>query len=159
MKPLTKHIAEKLIVNKNYKDVYDDETEYDVSDLTELVLERFTINDPREKKTLKGLTTAMYDECKNNLYDYINSYVNLPVHCRNVSFFANNVSAAWLPDDVRQHYNVKEYNSFHYAHARRIYYKSDNFTLYGVYDNSNESLELMFWREKHNFKYFCDILL
>lgn len=162
MKQLSKYLAEKLVINKNYKELDPNEKEYDPEELTTYVLEHFEILPNNQTTKLSRMNKISSDDY-NDLYKKLhNLFVDKfdTVHCRNITFLAEARCIGWLDDDLQNSYNESNI-------AQRIWNDdikllkriSDNFAfaIFYVYDESAKTLQVVYNRTLNNITLICNI--
>ena len=160
MKTLSQRIEEKLIVNKNYKELGPDEREYDPEELVTYVLEHFEILPDNQTTKLSRMNKISSDDY-NDLYKKLhNLFVDKfdTVHCRNITFLAEARCIGWLDDDLQNSYNESTMGQRIWTDdidlLKRI---SDKFTIFYVYDKSDKTLKVVYCRPLNNITLICHI--
>ena len=112
MKQLSKYLAEKLIVNRNYRGLGHDEQEYDPEELTSYILEHFEIlpdNQTTRLSRLNKISSDEYDDLYNKLHNVFVDKFDF-VNYKNIKFLASARCIELLDDDLQNSYNESDIN-------------------------------------------------
>lgn len=162
MKQLTDYIEEKLLINKNYKELDNDEREYDPEELTTYVLEHFEIlpdNQTTKLSRMNKISSDNYNDLYKKLYNLFVDKFNT-VHCRNITFLAEARCISWLDDDLQNSYNDSNvYQRIWRDDLKVLKRISDRFTIFYVYDKTNKIIKVIYNRLLNNITLICNINL
>lgn len=160
-------LDEKLIVNKNYKNIINHEDkEFNYTELPEFILDNFAvysmsrINDldlSTDNKIIKINTLS--DERYNELHDELlqlfkdNNINN--VHARNISFYGDSISIRWLPEETQKSYNDEQIIKWP-DDSHRLF-ATNNFYIWYDTESVNNTIQIMYWRSQNNITLYCKI--
>ena len=159
MKQLSKYLAEKLIVNRNYKGIIPDEQEYDPEELTSYILEHFEILPNNQTSNLSRLNKIPSDEY-DDLYEKIHhlfvdkfDFVNY----KNIKFLANTRCIELLDDDLQNSYNESDIDNVIFNNDPKLLKSiDDKFDIF-VYNKSTKKIRIIYYKTFNNIILVCDI--
>ena len=159
MKQLSKYLAEKLIVNRNYKGIRHDEMTYDSEELTSYILEHFEILPDNQKTRLSLLNKISSDEY-DDLYDKLHhlfvdkfDFVNY----KNIKFLASARCIRWLDDDLQNSYNESDIEDEVWINDPKLLKTVDKFSIFYVYNESAKTIRIFYYKAINNITLVCDI--
>lgn len=159
MKQLSKYLAEKLIVNRNYKGLGHDEPEYDPEELVTYVLEHFEILSNNQTTNLSRLNKISSDEY-NDLYEKLHHlFVNKFdfVNYKNITFLANARCIELLDDDLQNSYNESDIDDKIWTIDLKLLKSiDDKFDIF-VYNKSTKKIKIIYYMTFNNIILVCDI--
>lgn len=160
MKQLSKYLAEKLIVNRNYKGLGHDEQKYDPEELVTYVLEHFEIlpnNQTTNLSRLNKIPSDEYDDLYEKLHHVFVDKFDF-VNYKNIKFLANARCIELLDDDLQNSYNESDIND-------EIWVKSltllktivDKFSIFYIYNEYDKTIRILYYKAINNIILVCDI--
>lgn len=160
MKKLSKYLAEKLIVNRNYRGLGHDEMNYDSEELVSYVLEHFEIlpdNQTTNLSRLNRISSDEYDDLHEKLHHVFVDKFDF-VNYKNIKFLANARCIELLDDDLQNSYNESDIND-------RIWVKSltllktivDKFSIFYLYNEYAKTIRIVYYKAINNIILVCDI--
>ena len=159
MKQLSKYLAEKLIINRNYMGIRPDEQEYDPEELVSYVLEHFEILPDNQTTRLSRLNKISSDEY-DDLYDKIHhlfvdkfDFVNY----KNIKFLASERCIRWLDDDLQNSYNESDIEDEVWINDPKLLKTVDKFSIFYVYNESAKTIRIFYYKAINNITLVCDI--
>lgn len=160
MKHLSKYLAEKLIVNRNYKGLVHDEQEYDPEELTSYILEHFEILPDNQTTNLSRLNKISSDEY-NDLYEKLHhvfvdkfDFVNY----KNITFLADARCIELLDDDLQNSYNESDIDNGIFNNDPKLLKSiDDKFDIFYVYNKSTKKIRIIYYKTFNNIILVCDI--
>ena len=159
MKHLSKYLAEKLIVNRNYKGLGHDEPEYDPEELVSYVLEHFEILPNNQTSNLSRLNKISSDEY-DDLYDKIHhlfvdkfDFVNY----KNIKFLASERCIHCLDDDLQNSYNESDIEDEVWINDPKLLKTVDKFSIFYLYNESSKTIRIFYYKAINNITLVCDI--
>ena len=159
MKQLSKYLAEKLIVNRNYKGIRHDEMTYDPEELTSYILEHFEILHDNQTTRLSQLNKISSDEY-DDLYDKIHhlfvdkfDFVNY----KNIKFLASERCIRWLDDDLQNSYNESDIEDEVWINDPKLLKTVDKFSIFYVYNESSKTIRIFYYKAINNITLVCNI--
>ena len=160
MKRLTKYLAEKLVINKKYRELDPDERNYNPEELTTYVLKCFEILPDNQRTQLSRINKISSDDY-NDLYKKLhNLFANKfsTVQCKNITFLAEARCIDWLDDDLKNSYNesniVQRIWNDNIKLLKRI---SDKFIIFYVYHKLAKTIKVVYNRPLNNITLICNI--
>ena len=159
MKQLSKYLAEKLIVNRNYKGLRHDEMNYDPEELVTYVLEHFEILPNNQTTNLSLLNKIPSDEY-NDLYDKLyHVFVDKFdfVNYKNITFLANARCIELLDDDLQNSYNESDINEKIWTIDFKLLKTVDKFSIFYIYNESSKTIRILYYKAINNITLVCDI--
>ena len=159
MKQLSKYLAEKLIVNRNYKGLGCDEQKYDPEELTSYILEHFEILPDNQTTRLSRLNKISSDEY-DNLYDKIHHlFVDKFdfVKYKNIKFLTSARCIRWLDDDLQNSYNESDIEDEVWINDPKLLKTVDKFSIFYVYNESAKTIRIFYYKAINNITLVCDI--
>lgn len=160
MKHLSKYLAEKLIVNRNYKGLVHDEQEYDPEELTSYILEHFEILPDNQTTNLSRLNKISSDEY-NDLYEKLHHvFVNKFdfVNYKNITFLADARCIELLDDDLQNSYNESDIDNGIFNNDPKLLKSiDDKFDIFYVYNKSTKKIRIIYYKTFNNIILVCDI--
>ena len=159
MKQLSKYLAEKLIVNQNYKGIRHDEMTYDPEELTSYILEHFEILHDNQTTRLSRLNKISSDEY-DDLYDKIHHlFVDKFdfVKYKNIKFLASARCIRWLDDDLQNSYNESDIEDEVWINDPKLLKTVDKFSIFYVYNESVKTIRIFYYKAINNITLLCDI--
>ena len=159
MKQLSKYLAEKLIVNRNYRGLGHDEPEYDPEELVSYVLEHFEILPNNQTTNLSRLNKIPSDEY-NDLYEKLHHvFVNKFdfVNYKNITFLADARCIELLDDDLQNSYNESDIDNGIFNNDPKLLKSiDDKFDIF-VYNKSTKKIRIIYYMTFNNIILVCDI--
>lgn len=159
MKQLSKYLAEKLIVNRNYRGLGHDEPEYDPEELVSYVLEHFEILPNNQTTNLSRLNKISSDEY-NDLYEKLHHvFVNKFdfVNYKNITFLADARCIELLDDDLQNSYNESDIDNGIFNNDPKLLKSiDDKFDIF-VYNKSTKKIRIIYYMTFNNIILVCDI--
>ena len=159
MKQLSKYLAEKLIVNRNYRGLGHDEQEYDPEELVSYVLEHFEILPNNQTTNLSRLNKISSDEY-NDLYEKLHHvFVNKFdfVNYKNIKFLADARCIELLDDDLQNSYNESDIDNGIFNNDPKLLKSiDDKFDIF-VYNKSTKKIRIIYYMTFNNIILVCDI--
>lgn len=159
MKKLSKYLAEKLIVNRNYRELGHDEPEYDPEELVSYVLEHFEILPNNQTTNLSRLNKISSDEY-NDLYEKLHHvFVNKFdfVNYKNITFLADARCIELLDDDLQNSYNESDIDNGIFNNDPKLLKSiDDKFDIF-VYNKSTKKIRIIYYMTFNNIILVCDI--
>lgn len=159
MKHLSKYLAEKLIVNRNYKGLGHDEQEYDPEELVSYVLEHFEILPNNQTTNLSRLNRIPSNEY-NDLYEKLHHvFVNKFdfVNYKNITFLADARCIELLDDDLQNSYNESDIDNGIFNNDPKLLKSiDDKFDIF-VYNKSTKKIRIIYYMTFNNIILVCDI--
>ena len=159
MKQLSKYLAEKLIVNQNYKGIRHDEMTYDPEELTSYILEHFEILPDNQKTRLSRMNKISSDEY-DDLYEKIHhlfidkfDFVNY----KNIKFLASERCIRWIDDDLQNSYNESDIEDEVWINDPKLLKTVDKFSIFYVYNESAKTIRIFYYKAINNITLVCDI--
>lgn len=167
MKNLKQYIEEKLIINKNYKEIIDYENkEFNYTELPEFILDKFAVYkpsridklDPSDNKRIIKINT-LSDERYNELCDELlqlfkdNNIIN--IHARNITFIGNGVAVNWLPKETQESYSI--INKPSWPDDSHRLFATNNFYIWYAVESENNTIQIIYWRSNNNITLYCKI--
>lgn len=160
MKQLSKYLAEKLIINRNYSGLGHDEQKYDPEELTSYILEHFEIlpnNQTTNLSRLNKIPSDEYDDLYEKLHHVFDDKFDF-VNYKNIKFLANARCIELLDDDLQNSYNESDIND-------EIWVKSltllktivDKFSIFYLYNESAKTIRIVYYKAINNITLVCDI--
>ena len=159
MKQLSKYLAEKLIVNRNYKGLGHDEREYNPEELVSYVLEHFEILPNNQTTNLSRLNKISSDEY-DDLYDKLhNVFVDKFdfVKYKNIKFLASARCIELLDDDLQNSYNESDIEDEVWINDPELLKTVDKFSIFYVYNESAKTIRIVYYKAINNIILVCDI--
>lgn len=159
MKKLSKYLAEKLIVNRNYRGLGHDEQEYDPEELVSYVLEHFEILPNNQTTNLSRLNRIPSNEY-NDLYEKLHHvFVNKFdfVNYKNITFLADARCIELLDDDLQNSYNESDIDNGIFNNDPKLLKSiDDKFDIF-VYNKSTKKIRIIYYMTFNNIILVCDI--
>lgn len=159
MKHLSKYLAEKLIVNRNYRGLEHDEMNYDPEELVSYVLEHFEILPNNQTTNLSRLNKISSDEY-NDLYEKLHHvFVNKFdfVNYKNITFLADARCIELLDDDLQNSYNESDIDNGIFNNDPKLLKSiDDKFDIF-VYNKSTKKIRIIYYMTFNNIILVCDI--
>ena len=160
MKQLSKYLAEKLIINRNYNGIIPDEQEYDPEELTSYILEHFEIlpdNQTTNLSRLNRITSNEYDDLYEKIhhlfvdkFDFVNN--------KNITFLANARCIELLDDDLQNSYNESDINDGIWVKSLTLLKTIvDKFSIFYLYNESAKTIRIVYYKAINNITLVCDI--
>ena len=160
MKKLSKYLAEKLIVNRNYRGLGHDEMNYDPEELVSYVLEHFEIlpdNQTTNLSRLNRISSDEYDDLYKKLHHLFVDKFDF-VNYKNIKFLASARCIELLDDDLQNSYNESDIND-------KIWVKSltllktivDKFSIFYIYNEYDKTIRILYYKAINNIILVCDI--
>ena len=160
MKQLSKYLAEKLIVNRNYRGLGHDEHEYDPEELTSYILEHFEIlpdNQITRLSRMNKISSDKYDDLYEKLHHVFVDKFDF-VNYKNITFLADARCIGWLDDDIQNSYNELNINDKIWTNDLKLLKRiSDKFAIFYLYDESAKTIRIVYCRTMNNITLVCDI--
>lgn len=160
MKQLSKYLAEKLIVNRNYKGLGHDEQNYDPEELTSHILEHFEILHDSQTTGLSRLNRIPSDEY-DDLYEKLHHvFVNKFdfVNYKNIKFLANARCIELLDDDLQNSYNESDINDGIWTIDLKLLKTIVNkFSIFYIYNEYDKTIRILYYKAINNIILVCDI--
>ena len=159
MKKLSKYLAEKLIVNRNYKGIIPDEQEYDPEELTSYILEHFEIlhdNQTTRLSRLNKISSDEYDDLYEKLHHLFVDKFDF-VNYKNIKFLASARCIRWLNDDLQNSYNESDIEDEVWINDPKLLKTVDKFSIFYVYNESVKTIRIFYYKAINNITLVCDI--
>ena len=160
MKKLSKYLAEKLIVNRNYRGLGHDEQNYDHEELVSYVLEHFEIlpdNQTTNLSRLNRITSDEYDNLYERLHHLFVDKFDFVNH-ENITFLANARCIEMLDDDLQNSYNESYIdNGIFNNNPKLLKSIDDKFDIFYVYNKSAKKIRILYYKAINNIILVCDI--
>ena len=160
MKHLSKYLAEKLIVNRNYKGIIPDEQEYDPEELVTYVLEHFEIlpnNQTTNLSRLNRIPSNEYDDLYEKIHHLFVDKFDF-VNCKNIKFLANARCIELLDDDLQNSYNESDINDGIWVKSLTLLKTIvDKFSVFYLYNESAKTIRIVYYKAINNITLVCDI--
>lgn len=159
MKQLSKYLAEKLIVNRNYRGLGHDEQEYDPEELVSYVLEHFEIlpnNQTTNLSRLNKIPSDEYDDLYEKLHHvFVNKFDF--VNYKNITFLADARCIELLDDDLQNSYNESDIDNGIFNNDPKLLKSiDDKFDIF-VYNKSTKKIRIIYYMTFNNIILVCDI--
>lgn len=159
MKQLSKYLAEKLIVNRNYRGLGHDEQEYDPEELVSYVLEHFEIlpnNQTTNLSRLNKIPSDEYDDLYEKLHHvFVNKFDF--VNYKNIKFLADARCIELLDDDLQNSYNESDIDNGIFNNDPKLLKSiDDKFDIF-VYNKSTKKIRIIYYMTFNNIILVCDI--
>lgn len=159
MKQLSKYLAEKLIVNRNYKGLGHDEHKYDPEELVTYVLEHFEIlpnNQTTNLSRLNKIPSDEYDDLYEKLHHvFVNKFDF--VNYKNITFLADARCIELLDDDLQNSYNESDIDNGIFNNDPKLLKSiDDKFDIF-VYNKSTKKIRIIYYMTFNNIILVCDI--
>lgn len=159
MKQLSKYLAEKLIINRNYRGLGHDEREYDPEELVSYVLEHFEIlpnNQTTNLSRLNKIPSDEYDDLCDKLYHVFVDKFDF-VNYKNITFLANARCIELLDDDLQNSYNESDIDNGIFNNDPKLLKSiDDKFDIF-VYNKSTKKIIIIYYKTFNNITLVCDI--
>lgn len=159
MKHLSKYLAEKLIVNRNYKGLGHDEREYNPEELVTYVLEHFEIltnNQTTNLSRLNKIPSDEYDDLYEKLHHVFVDKFDF-VNYKNIKFLANARCIELLDDDLQNSYNESDIDNGIFNNDPKLLKSiDDKFDIF-VYNKSTKKIRIIYYKTFNNIILVCDI--
>ena len=159
MKQLSKYLAEKLIVNRNYKGLGHDEREYNPEELVTYVLEHFEIlpnNQTTNLSLLNKIPSDEYDDLYEKLHHLFVDKFDF-VNYKNIKFLANARCIELLDDDLQNSYNESDIDNGIFNNDPKLLKSiDDKFDIF-VYNKSTKKIRIIYYKTFNNIILVCDI--
>ena len=160
MKQLSKYLAEKLIINRNYKGLGHNEQKYDPEELTSYILEHFEIFPNNQMTGLSRMNKISSDEY-DDLYEKIHhlfvdkfDFVNY----KNIKFLANARCIELLDDDLQNSYNESDINDGIFtSDLKLLKIVVGKFSIFYLYNESSKTIRILYYYAINNITLVCDI--
>lgn len=160
MKHLSKYLAEKLIVNRNYRGLGHDEREYNPEELTSYVLEHFEIlpnNQTSNLSRLNKIPSDEYDDLYDKLYHVFVDKFDF-VNYKNIKFLANARCIELLDDDLQNSYNESDINEKIWTIDLKLLKTIVNkFSIFYIYNEYDKTIRILYYKAINNIILVCDI--
>ena len=160
MKQLSKYLAEKLIVNRNYRGLEHDEITYDPKELVPYVLEHFEIlpnNQTSNLSRLNKIPSDEYDDLYNKLHHLFVDKFNF-VKYKNIKFLASARCIELLDDDLQNSYNESDINEKIWTIDLKLLKTIvDKFSIFYLYNESAKTIRIVYYKAINNITLVCDI--
>ena len=159
MKQLSKYLAEKLIVNRNYKGIRHDEMTYDPEELTSYILEHFEIlsdNQTTRLSRLNKISSNEYDDLYDKLHHLFVDKFDF-VKYKNIKFLASERCIRWLDDDLQNSYNESDIEDEVWINDPKLLKTVDKFSIFYVYNESAKTIRIFYYKAINNITLVCDI--
>ena len=160
MKKLSKYLAEKLIVNRNYRGLGHDEHEYDPEELVSYVLEHFEIlldNQTTNLSRLNRISYYEYGDLYEKLYHLFVDKFDFVDH-NNITFLANARCIELLDDDLQNSYNESYIDNGIFNNDPKLLKSiEDKFDIFYVYNKSSKKIRIIYYKAINNIILVCDI--
>ena len=160
MKQLSKYLAEKLIINRNYKGIIPDEQEYDPEELVSYVLEHFEIlpnNQTTNLSRLNRIPSDEYDDLHEKLHHVFVDKFDF-VNYKNIKFLANARCIELLDDDLQNSYNESDIDNGIFNNDPKLLKSiEDKFDIFYVYNKSTKKIRIIYYKTFNNIILVCDI--
>ena len=159
MKQLSKYLAEKLIVNRNYKGLGHDEQKYDPEELVTYVLEHFEIlpnNQTTNLSRVNKISSDEYDDLHEKLHHVFVDKFDF-VNYKNITFLANARCIELLDDDLQNSYNESDIDNGIFNNDPKLLKSiDDKFDIF-VYNKSTKKIIIIYYKTFNNIILVCDI--
>ena len=159
MKQLSKYLAEKLIVNRNYRGLGHDEQEYDPEELTSYILEHFEIlpdNQTTRLSRMNKISSDEYDDLHEKLHHVFVDKFDF-VNYKNITFLANARCIELLDDDLQNSYNESDIEDEAWINDPKLLKTVDKFSIFYIYNESSKTIRIVYCRTMNNITLVCDI--
>ena len=159
MKQLSKYLAEKLIVNRNYRGLGHDEQEYDPEELTSYILEHFEIlpdNQTTRLSRMNKISSNEYDDLYEKLHDLFVDKFDF-VNYKNITFLANARCIELLDDDLQNSYNESDIEDEAWINDPKLLKTVDKFSIFYIYNESSKTIRILYYKAINNITLVCDI--
>ena len=160
MKRLTDYIEEKLLINKNYRELDPDERNYNPEELTTYILEHFEIlpdNQRTKLSRMNKISSDDYNDLYKKLYNLFADKFST-IQCKNITFLAEARCIDWLDDDLKNSYNesniVQRIWNDNIKLLKRI---SDKFIIFYVYHKLANTIKVVYNRPLNNITLIFNI--
>lgn len=159
MKQLSKYLAEKLIINRNYKGIKHDEMNYDPEELVQYILEHFEIlpnNQTTNLSRLNKIPSNEYDDLYEKLHHvFVNKFDF--VNYKNITFLADARCIELLDDDLQNSYNESDIDNGIFNNDPKLLKSiDDKFDIF-VYNKSTKKIRIIYYMTFNNIILVCDI--
>ena len=159
MKQLSKYLAEKLIINRNYKGLGHDEQNYDPEELTSYILEHFEIlpnNQTTNLSRLNKIPSDEYDDLHEKLHHVFVDKFDF-VNYKNIKFLSNARCIELLDDDLQNSYNESDIDNGIFNNDPKLLKSiDDKFDIF-VYNKSTKKIRIIYYKTFNNIILVCDI--
>lgn len=159
MKQLSKYLAEKLIINRNYKGLGHDEMNYDPEELVSYVLEHFEIlpnNQTTNLSRLNRIPSNEYDDLYEKLHHVFVDKFDF-VNYKNITFLADARCIELLDDDLQNSYNESDIDNGIFNNDPKLLKSiDDKFDIF-VYNKSTKKIRIIYYMTFNNIILVCDI--
>ena len=159
MKQLSKYLAEKLIVNRNYKGLGHDEQKYDPEELTSYILEHFEIlhdNQTTRLSQLNKISSNEYDDLYDKIHHLFVDKFDF-VNYKNIKFLASERCIRWLDDDLQNSYNESDIEDEVWINDPKLLKTVDKFSIFYVYNESVKTIRIFYYKAINNITLVCNI--
>lgn len=159
MKHLSKYLAEKLIVNRNYKVIRPDEQNYDPEELVSYILEHFEIlpdNQTTRLSRLNKISSDEYDDLYEKLHHLFVDKFDF-VNYKNIKFLANARCIELLDDDLQNSYNESDIEDEVWINDPKLLKTVDKFSIFYLYNESAKTIRIVYYKAINNITLVCDI--
>ena len=160
MKHLSKYLAEKLIVNRNYRGLEHDEINYDPEELVSYVLEHFEIlpnNQTSNLSRLNKIPSDEYDDLHEKLHHVFVDKFDF-VNYKNITFLVNARCIELLDDDLQNSYNESDINEKIWTIDLKLLKTIvDKFSIFYIYNESSKTIRILYYKAINNITLVCDI--
>lgn len=159
MKQLSKYLAEKLIINRNYSGLGRDEQKYDPEELVTYVLEHFEIlpnNQTTNLSRVNKISSDEYDDLYEKLHHvFVNKFDF--VNYKNITFLADARCIELLDDDLQNSYNESDIDNGIFNNDPKLLKSiDDKFDIF-VYNKSTKKIRIIYYMTFNNIILVCDI--
>lgn len=167
MKNLSKYIEEKLVINKDYKEITNHEDkEFNYTELPEFILDNFAIYNPlridkldlpADKRIIKinTLSNDRYGELYDELLQLFRDNNVNNVHARNITFTGNGVAVNWLPEETQKSYNI--INKPIWPDDSHRLFATNNFYIWYDTESEKNTIQIIYWRIHNDIVFYCKI--
>ncbi len=160
MKQLSKYLAEKLIVNRNYRGLGHDEMNYNPEELVSYVLEHFEIlpdNQTTNLSRLNKISSDEYDDLYKKLhYLFVDKFEF--VNYKNIKFLASARCIELLDDDLQNSYNESDINEEVWNNNPKLLKTVvDKFSIFYLYNEYDKTIRILYYKAINNIILVCDI--
>lgn len=159
MKQLSKYLAEKLIINRNYKGLGHDEQNYDPEELTSYILEHFEIlpnNQTTNLSRLNKIPSDEYDDLHEKIHHVFVDKFDF-VNYKNIKFLSNARCIELLDDDLQNSYNESDIDNGIFNNDPKLLKSiDDKFDIF-VYNKSTKKIRIIYYKTFNNIILVCDI--
>ena len=156
MKKLSKYLAEKLIVNRNYRGLGD----YNPKELVSYVLEHFEIlpnNQTKGLARMNKISSNEYDDLYKKLHHLFVDKFDF-VNYKNIKFLASARCIDWLDDDLQNSYNESDINDEIWNSDFKLLKSiTDKFSIFYLYNKSANTIRIVYYMTFNNIIFVCDI--